>query len=144
MLFLLLQRLRTCLSFCFSSYFHLRQRLQETGSVWRRHEITVKLVRINLVFTRDLVDPVRIGSAIWYQMGPLMKVILWGTLLFQFETSPVWTEWIRSQTDLTYPIPCKRSLNYTLADCFWSLGFFYCVLWNFLKCFRVIAWPNFI
>ena len=22
-----------------------------------------------------LVDPVRIGSAIWYQMGPLMKVI---------------------------------------------------------------------
>ena len=34
-----------------------------------------KLVRISLVFTRDLMDPVRIGSAIWYQMGPLMKVI---------------------------------------------------------------------
>ena len=27
------------------------------------------------MFTRDLSDPVRIGSAIWYQMGPLMKVI---------------------------------------------------------------------
>ena len=39
-----------------------------------------KLVRIILVFTRDLVDPVRIGSAIWYQMGPLMKVILRGTV----------------------------------------------------------------
>ena len=35
-----------------------------------------KLVRMSLVFTRDLVDPVRIGSAIWYQMGPLMKVTM--------------------------------------------------------------------
>ena len=41
-----------------------------------------KLVRISLVFTRDLVDPVRIGPAIWYQMGPLMKLILCGTLPF--------------------------------------------------------------
>ena len=40
-----------------------------------------KLVLISLVFTRDLVDPVRIGSAIWYQMGPLMKMILRGTTL---------------------------------------------------------------
>ena len=47
-----------------------------------------KLVRINLVFTRDLVDPVRIGSAIWYQMGLLMKVILCGTEPFQFRTGP--------------------------------------------------------
>ena len=43
-----------------------------------------KLVRISLVLTQDLVDPVRIGSAIWYQMGPLMKVIP-----FQFRTGPV-------------------------------------------------------
>ena len=48
-----------------------------------------KLVRISLVFTRDLVDPVRIVSAIWYQVGPLMKVILCGTVLFQFRTGPV-------------------------------------------------------
>ena len=48
-----------------------------------------KLVRISLVFTRDLMDPVRIGSAIWYQMGPLMKVILCGTAPFQFRTGPV-------------------------------------------------------
>ena len=36
-----------------------------------------KLVWISVEFTRDghLVDPVRIGSAIWYLMGPLMKVI---------------------------------------------------------------------
>ena len=40
-----------------------------------------KLVRKSLVFARDLADPVRIGSAIWYQMGPLMKVILRGTVL---------------------------------------------------------------
>ena len=48
-----------------------------------------KLARINLVFTQDLVDPVRIGSAIWYQMGPLMKVILCGILPFQFRTGTV-------------------------------------------------------
>ena len=48
-----------------------------------------KLVRISLVFTRDLVDAVRIGSAIWYQTGPLMKVILFGTVPFQFRTGPV-------------------------------------------------------
>ena len=48
-----------------------------------------KLVRISLVFTRDLVDSVRIGSAIWYQMGPLMNVILCGTVPFQFITGPM-------------------------------------------------------
>ena len=48
-----------------------------------------KLVRIGLVFTWDLMDPVRIGSAIWYQIGPLMKVILCGTVTFQFRTGTV-------------------------------------------------------
>ena len=48
-----------------------------------------KLVRISLVFTLDLVDPVLIGSAIWYQMGSLIKVILCGTVPFQFRTGPV-------------------------------------------------------
>ena len=48
-----------------------------------------KLVRISLVFIWDLVDPVRIGPAIWYQTGQLMKVILCGTLKFQFRTGPV-------------------------------------------------------
>ena len=38
-----------------------------------------KLVRISLVFTRDLVDPVQIRSAAWYKTGPLIKVILYGT-----------------------------------------------------------------
>ena len=42
-----------------------------------------KLVRINLVFTLDLVYPVRIGSAVWYKMGP------YGTVPFQFRTGPV-------------------------------------------------------
>ena len=60
------------------------------------------------MLTRDLVDPVRIGSAIWYQMGPRMKVILCGTVPFQFGTGPVYTEWIRTSVD---PIPCKRSLK---------------------------------
>ena len=36
-----------------------------------------------------MVDPVRIESAIWYQMDPLMKVILCGTVPFQFRTGPV-------------------------------------------------------
>ena len=49
---------------------------------------STKLVPISLVFARDLVDPVRIGSAIWYQMGPFM-VILCGTVPFQFRTCPV-------------------------------------------------------
>ena len=48
-----------------------------------------KLVQICLVFTRDLVDPVRIGSAIWHQMGPLVKGILCGTIPFQFKTGTV-------------------------------------------------------
>ena len=48
-----------------------------------------KLVWISLVFTRDLEDPVRIGSAIWYEMSPLMKVIPYGTVPFQFRTGPV-------------------------------------------------------
>ena len=50
---------------------------------------STKLVRISLVFIRDLVDPVPIGSAIWYQMGLLRKVILCGTAPFQFRTGPV-------------------------------------------------------
>ena len=41
------------------------------------------------VFTRDLLDPVRIGSAIWYQVDPLIKVIPYGTVPFQFRTGPV-------------------------------------------------------
>ena len=34
----------------------------------------------SLVFTLDLVDPVRIRSAIWYQMGPLINVIPYKTV----------------------------------------------------------------
>ena len=45
----------------------------------------MKLVWISLVFTWDLVDLVLVRPVIWYQMGPLMKVILYGTILFQFE-----------------------------------------------------------
>ena len=48
-----------------------------------------KLVRISFVFTRDSVDPVRIRSAIWYKMGPLMKVIQYGNVPFEFRTGPV-------------------------------------------------------
>ena len=40
----------------------LRQRLHGTGSVWNRYEIVTDKP---CVYT-DLVDPVRIGSAIWY------------------------------------------------------------------------------
>ena len=52
-------------------------------------ETVTKLVPISLMFTQDLVDPVWFGFAIWYQMGPLMKVILYGTVPFQFRTCPV-------------------------------------------------------
>ena len=49
-----------------------------------------KLVWISLVLTRDLEDPVWIGSAIWYQMDLLnMKVTLYEIVPFQFRTSPV-------------------------------------------------------
>ena len=51
-----------------------------------------KFARISLVFTRDLVDPVRIGSTIWYQMGPVVKVILCGTVPSHLE-----------------PVPCKQN-----------------------------------
>ena len=47
-----------------------------------------KFVQISLVFIRDMVDPVRIGSVIWYQTGSLnMKLIQYGTV----------------------PAPCKQS-----------------------------------
>ena len=49
----------------------------------------MKLVQTSLVFTWDLVDPVWIKSAVWYQMGPLMKVIQYRIMLFLFLTSPV-------------------------------------------------------
>ena len=41
-----------------------------------------KLVKIGLKFTR-------IGSAIWYKMSPLLKVIPYGIVPFQFRTGPV-------------------------------------------------------
>ena len=66
------------------------------GSIYTRPDpfgTGTKLVRIRFVFTRDLVDPVRIRSAIWYQLDPLMKVILCGTIPFHFRTGPVQTEW---------------------------------------------------
>ena len=50
-----------------------------------------KLVRVGLVYTGDIVDLVRIGSAIWYQMGLHMKVILCGTVSFQLKTGPMQT-----------------------------------------------------
>ena len=52
-------------------------------------ETVKELLRISLVFTRDLMNPVRIRQAIWCQMGPLMKVIPCGTKQFQFRTGPV-------------------------------------------------------
>ena len=45
----------------------------------------MKLVLVSLMFTWDLVDLVWIRSALWYQMGPLMKVIPYETILFKFE-----------------------------------------------------------
>ena len=48
-----------------------------------------KLVRISLVLRRAQVDPVWFGPAIWYQMGPLMKVIPYGTIPFQIRAGPV-------------------------------------------------------
>ena len=32
---------------------------------------SMKIVLISLVFKQNLVEPVWIGSVIWYQMGPL-------------------------------------------------------------------------
>ena len=52
-------------------------------------DLLLLLLLISLVLTRDLKDPVRIGSAIWYQMGPLTKVIQYGTISFQFRTGLV-------------------------------------------------------
>ena len=45
-----------------------------------------KLLRISLLFRWDLLNLVRIRSALWYQIGPLVKVILHETVLFQFQT----------------------------------------------------------
>ena len=45
-----------------------------------------KMVRISPAFVYELLDPVRIGSDIWYKLGPLLKVIPYGTIPFQFPT----------------------------------------------------------
>ena len=60
------------LSYCCFSYT-----IKVLGSVYTGPDLFgtgTKLVRISLMFAQDLVDTVRIGSAIWYRMGPLMKV----------------------------------------------------------------------
>ena len=61
----------------------LRQRLHGIGSVWNQYEIGTD------IDTRDLVDPVWIGFAIWHQIGPLIKAIPYGTVSFQIRTGPV-------------------------------------------------------
>ena len=80
-----------------TSFLHntVRQRLHGSGSVWNR----TKLVQMRLVFTWELVGPVRSDplAAIWYQMSPLMKVIPYGTVPFQFQTGPA--ERIRAIVD---------------------------------------------
>ena len=45
----------------------------------------MKLVLVSFMFTWDQVDPVWIRSALWYQIGPLIKAIPYGTILFKFE-----------------------------------------------------------
>ena len=80
---------------CFHSKNKTRAIRCVSGSVYTGpdpFETGTKSVRISLVFTRDRVNPVRIGSAIWYQMGPLMKVIPYRTVPFprdRFSFEPV-------------------------------------------------------
>ena len=75
--------------------------LHGTGSVGTG----TKLVRVSHVFTRDLVGPVWIGSAIWYQMSPLMKVTPYGTVLVPCKQNGSVPQWIRSQMDLNISDP---------------------------------------
>ena len=56
----------------------LRQHLYGTESVWNQYEIGNEKPCV----TQDLVDPILIESAIWYQLGPLMKLIPDGAILF--------------------------------------------------------------
>ena len=68
-----------------------------------------KMAQISLVFTWDLVNPVRIVSGT--KMSPLMTEIPYETVPFQFRTGPVYRPWIRTIVD---PIPnvseCIQSL----------------------------------
>ena len=98
---------------------------------------STKLVTISLVFKWDLVDQVWVGPAIWCQMSPLMKVIPYGTVLFQSRTSPVYTEWICILVDLIpkgseCPIPCKRNLRF-LFKYFRSSWWIFPVLYSHIK-----------
>ena len=73
-------------------WFAVQKRCRSSDSVCTEPDpfgTGTKSVRISLVFTRNLVDPVRIRSAGWYKMGPLMKVIPYGTVPFQFRTGPM-------------------------------------------------------
>ena len=72
----------------FAAFLKKKNRSVNIKTAFTRDRIRLE-PDISLVFTRDLVDPVRIGSAIRYQIGLLMKVILCGTLPFQFRSGPV-------------------------------------------------------
>ena len=60
----------------------------------------MKLVLVSLMFTWDQVDPVWIRSALWYQIGPLMKVIPCGPKLFKYEPALCKTDYIHTTVDL--------------------------------------------
>ena len=72
----------------------LRQHLHGTGSIWNQYEIGTDKP---CAYT-DLVDPVRIGSSIWYQMGSST-----------YEGDPMWNCTVpvqnRSRVNKVGPIP---------------------------------------
>ena len=59
------------------------------------------------MFTGDLVDPIRIGSAIWYQMSPLMKVILCFSGSF---------EHVKDFQNFTFPICRSRNTHNSILS----------------------------
>ena len=52
-----------------------------TRSLWNQYEIDIGKPYVHM----GPSGPVWISSALWYQIGPLMKVISHGTILFKFE-----------------------------------------------------------
>ena len=72
------------------------------------------------------MDPVWIRSSVWYQMGPLMKVIPYGTVPFQFRTSPVYTQVIRFIVDLipngSERVRCRVKVALNLARDLMNFG----------------------
>ena len=95
-------------------WYHIADPIHRSG-------VHTRLINTNFVPVRNRSGPVALfntgpggavqnGSSVWCQLGPIMKVILYGTIPFQFQKGPK-TEWIPNGSEhIQYAIPKIKML----------------------------------